>query len=317
MRAGVYEEIPAFLPCGEETLTAVHTRPLGGRKGIGFIFLLGRGTGGSFGRRRLTARVCRRLASEGFDALRIDYHGVGGSTGTVGLMTASRPFTADLEAGVRWLKENGIERVVLAGSCFGARTALGLATQTPGLHGVVLAVMAMGDAVGPGVERPVVMDAVPWAKIRRGFRPQAWGRLFSDPRRRRRYLGYARSLARAVVATGRAKRSRGDDYWVSPGVLEPLEELAARRVPVLCVYGSEDWSYRQYRRARSGRVGELLDAPGSSLHEIILEGKIHDSDQVEIQDELIECISEWMASLPPAPGGTEERGADAAAGIGS
>lgn len=300
-----YEEIPVFIPCGEEILSAVHTRPAAHPRGLGFIYLLGRGTGGSFGRRRLTVRMCRRLAGERVDALRLDYHGVGESTGSVGMMSSTMPFRADLDAGIRWLRANGIERVVLAGTCFGGRTVLASAPHVEGLAGVILVALSFGDAVRPWVEQAVVLESMPWKKIRRGLHPSVWRGLF-DPERRGRYFAYARSLGRAVLTTRRARHAvRGEDYWVSPSVLDALEDLARWRVPVLFVFGDDDWSYRQFQRARKGRLGRLLDAPGSVMELTVFEGRVHDSGQLEIHDQLIERVSEWVGRLSVSAGTLE------------
>lgn len=290
------EETPVFLRSDGATIFAVHTRPPA-PNGSGFVHLniLRHAVGGSWGPKRFTVRLSRRIAAGGYDALRIDYRGVGESTGTVGLMTTTRPFTPDLDAGLEWLASRRIGSVVLAGTCFGGRTALAAAPEVAGLRGVVLIATSVIDEVREGTDGPVALQSFPWDKLRRGLRPRVIRGLL-DPRKRRQYRGYLGSLRKSTVATMRA-RSRHDDYWVSTRFLEPLDRVVDRGVPVLFVYGTADWQLADFERARAGRLGQILDKAGPRAEVAVLEGRVHGAVDPRVDDAVIDLVADWVARL--------------------
>lgn len=303
-------EVPVFMPCGDDVIFGVHSRPTAAPRDTGFVHFQGRGTGGSWGRKRFTLKLCRRLAALGFDALRLDYHGVGESTGSTGTLSTTRPFTEDVGAAVRWMEEQGIGGVVVSGTCFGGRSVLAHAPEVARLRGVVLISANLTDEVRQGVTTPVVMRWVlPWHKLRRVFRPRVWRGLL-DADRRRSYIGYMRSLRRAVPATIRARRSTPyGDHWVSPRYLGPLEALADRGVPVLFVFGREDSAYAQFEEARRGRLGDLLERAGGGFRVEVLEGKVHGATSMAPEEAVIDLVCEWMAALPAGAGEPDRVGA--------
>lgn len=291
------DERPVFFPAAGEDLFGIITEPTDKPKGVAVVLLTG-GAVPAPNRNRLSVKIARRVAALGYHALRLDYHGVGESTGELDSYRLDRPYADDLLGGVRLLQEQGVSGVVLAGTCFGARTALAAADRIPALHGVALLAPPIRD-FEMGVRR---IEATPTSRyVKRALSRQAMRGLL-DARRRRSYLRVARTKARAAVGLSRTvSRARvGDARAVSPHFSEPLRKLAARRTPVLLAYGTDDEFYGPFRAARS-ELAAALDAPGARIEERLVPGRIHGLSRLPVQGEVAALIEQWLVGLAGSP----------------
>src|SRR5688500_18185877 len=115
-----WREFPVFLPMGEERLCAVITAPADGAPAhdLGAVLL----TGGNYTRthrNRMWVRTARALAEKGFASIRVDYHGVGDSTGTAHF-DMEIPFDKDALAAAAFLKRaTGVQKLAVVATCFG------------------------------------------------------------------------------------------------------------------------------------------------------------------------------------------------------
>jgi pimeloyl-ACP methyl ester carboxylesterase len=247
-------------------------------------------------RNRLSVRVCRGLASLGFAAMRCDYHGTGESTGTLEGFTLRRPFTEDVVAAVGRLREMGVERVVLSGSCFGGRCALVAATELEDVEAVVLLATSPRDYERG--ERKSTKAAESWGLgryVREAVRPRRIRGLFQR-RARRSYAKYARAKLRAMGTHDRPD----EPEIVSESYAGALRKLLDRRVPVVQLFGSDDSSFEEYRAAAAGPLaGDLARAPG--LVDVrTIPGKIHGFLSRPIQDDVVDAIQIWGAEFMAA-----------------
>jgi len=297
-------ETPVFFPAGADTLFGVFTRPPADTRGTAALLLVG---GGSIAtnRNRISVRLARRLGADGFHAMRLDYHGVGESTGVLARQpTVSEPFLSDLEGTVRWVKAQGIDRLLLIGSCFGARTALSSAPDLGGLQGVVmisppLRDLAMDEEVGTRLASRVGA----WQAVRRALSFRAllgW----RDPARRRTYVQFMKVKARMLWLLPTRLRHRDvDDSWVSRELLEPIQALARRRVPVLFIFGTKDYHYEDFLLAQQGRLGTALKkAPLTEV--LVIEGPVHAFPNVEVQERVLELTFDWLERVATSRSGT-------------
>jgi pimeloyl-ACP methyl ester carboxylesterase len=140
-------DVPLFVPYGDEHVAAVLTLPDGDPRGLVLLLQLF-GVGRSH-KNGLWTRTSRSLARRGLASVRIDYLGLGDSTGgvlpvvgwdnlAVGECLAVTEVAADLI---------GVESIAVAGNCYGARTALAFAAR-------------LWTCVAVAVVPPGVMDAV-------------------------------------------------------------------------------------------------------------------------------------------------------------
>ena len=313
-----HDETLLFFEAGEESLFGIFTRPTVEPLGVAVIVLPG-GGGGTTNRNGISVRLCRRLAAEGYHALRFDYHGIGESTGVVEQFRVDEPFVEDLEGAVRWVKAQGIDKIVLFGNCFGARTALSYAPEVEGLEGVALGSPGPRDfAMGERTSTRLAIEWSLWDYIAKGLRPQTVRELF-DPKRRAKMARIIRTKRKALSAKVRRRVGLAVEHDprlvpVSPLFLEPLEALVQKRVPVLFIYGEEDDFFAEFKRAQSGRLGKILARGAGHVEIRTLPGEVHGFARTKAQGPVIDVVSEWLAErrATDADGSSLRRGAQKA-----
>lgn len=293
--ATTHNERPVFFSAGAEDLFGIITEPTAEPRNVALILLTG-GAVPAPNRNRLSVRIARRVAALGFHTLRFDYRGVGESTGVTESYRLDRPFAEDVLAGVRCLEAQGIQGFALAGTCFGARTALASVDRISRLRGVALLAPPVRDfEMGT-----VAIEAKPTAHyVKRALRLRTMRRLL-DPDRRRLYGRMARTKLSAVARSSRVVPGPARDE-VSPRFAEPLAQLASRGVPVLLAYGSDDEFYGPFREARP-KLAALLEVPGARVEERLVPGRIHGLSRLAVQDEVANLIEDWLPRLDGVPG---------------
>jgi pimeloyl-ACP methyl ester carboxylesterase len=258
---------------------------------------------GSSHRNRLNVRLCDDLAARGFHALRFDWHGVGDSTGSVSRFDLNRPFTDDVLGAVGWLRARSIERFVLVGTCFGARTALAASERVPGLEGIYLISVPIRGSGSPlrrvgAPERLASRHG--FLSLARHARPS----VLLDHLRDERYRRLARRfvIARARALVGRRPETPGVDVaavgmdWVSDDVVASLLANAARHVPTHLVFGDEDHSYREFLAASgTGPLRGLREGDGVRVE--VLPGEVHGLHRVSTQEAVTRSILGWVDAL--------------------
>lgn len=294
------EEQVGFFPAGGETLFGVVTRPTVDPLGMAFIVLPGGGRSLAMGRSRFQVRLCRDLAAMGFHAMRFDYHGGGESTGVVDRFRMGEPFSEDLAGAARWAESLGIDRSVLMGSCFGARTALSFAEGHEGVEAIVLVTPVVRDPTKG--EGSTTMLATRWGIGRylwKAFTPRVLAGLF-DRRRRKVYGAVARAKIRGL------RMKLGDEpewrriHIVSENFLRALRRVVDRRVPILILFGTEDDYRVDFEEARGGELGRLLERAGSLAEIVTLPGRIHGFTTLEAQESVAALIHEWCSRIASA-----------------
>jgi uncharacterized protein len=295
------QEMPVFFTADEGTLFGVFTRPIGEPVGDGVLVLAGGGAPLSTNRNRLSVRLNRRLAADGFHAMRFDYHGVGESTGAMERFRLHEPFVGDVDAATRWMERQGVRNFILVGSCFGARTALSAASRMKNLGGLILIAVPIRD-FEQGQKKGTKL-AREWSLGRyalQSLHPRILRGLF-DPRRRRIYMKLLRTKLHALSATMRGRfgsRKQIDAGWlapISPQFMKSLSSVLDRGVPVLLVYGTEDEYFEEFRRASTSDLGAILHRGRDRVELTTLPGQVHGFMTVEIQDAVLELVTEWIA----------------------
>lgn len=290
-------EVPAFIPSGGDRLLGVLTKPTVPPLGCAAIVLPAGTSPLSTARNQVPVRICRDLAALGFHAIRIDYHGAGDSTGTLEGMSLGEPFVEDVAGAVQWLQQQGLKRFVFIGSCFGARTALAVAAQVEGLTGLILMSMPVAD-FGVG-DRSGLDAALGWGittYLRKTLRLRTIRGLF-DPHHRRVYARYARAKWKTLVTRSGDRRPRDWRDLTSPKLIQSMEDVARRRIPVLMLYGTDD-GYRQgFLQASEGELGRVLrSAPQTIKHQTVA-GQLHGFTRLDVQGLAIKTVLDWSGEL--------------------
>jgi pimeloyl-ACP methyl ester carboxylesterase len=295
-RATTQEETPVFFRAGDEHLFGIVTLPKTGATGTGLMMLTGGAVPISSGRNDMSVHLCRRLAGMGHTTFRFDYHGAGESTGVVERVELGTTHVQDTLAGVGVLREHGARKIVLAGSCGGARNALSAAKDVPELQSLILFSLPLRELerVASRAHRRAAREWSLWQYVRRALRPKTW-RGFFDRRLRRVYLAFAKERIRAGRRRGTASRATRPGAGItSPTVQEDLIQVIRRGIPILLVYGDEDDYYKDFLRDQSERLGGILER-GSDLVELkVFPGKVHSFHTLELQKQLRALVYEWL-----------------------
>jgi len=145
VRARANDENFVYIPDGTDHVFGVLTEPVGKPSGLGVLLLPGLVYVLSTNRNRAFVNLARDLAGYGHRVLRIDYRGVGESTGVIGPYALDDPNPADVVAAVECLAAGHQTDLVVVGSCFGARTAMHTLAEDARLRGMVLLAPPLGD----------------------------------------------------------------------------------------------------------------------------------------------------------------------------
>jgi pimeloyl-ACP methyl ester carboxylesterase len=285
-------EIPVYLPGPDGDLFGILTAPSGAALGIGVIILPGGAPNMvAFGRNGVAVALAWRLAALGFHVMRFDYHGLGDSDGDVSEFRLTNPFIGDARVVAEWMESLGIQRFVLAGVCFGARTALAVSPEIEGLEAVVLSSMPLGDD-------PDVRRAAEWRMgryLRRNLTVRKLRSLFDASRRKAFFSLVARRIRTAIrMATAPAD----EDHGVSRSVLSQLDALVDRRIPLLFMFAREDALLRDFREGQGGQLGAILRRAGQVVAvEDALDPLLHSLAALTAQDAYIDVTERWLRNV--------------------
>ena len=296
-----YTEAPVFLQAGDDTIFGIVTHPRGRIPRTGFIILPGGATPLTTNRNRLSVRICRHLAALGIMSMRCDYHGTGESTGQLQQIRLDQPFVEDVAAAIAHLKEMGVERVILAGSCFGGRTSLATAAVSDDVAAVMLIATSprdymMGERVG-------AKKAADWSIPRyllEAIRPRTLRGLF-NPRLRRSYAMHVRTKLRLMTGTLPGGKRRLEERPMGTEIVSAhfdrhIRSLAGRGVPVLLLYGVEDGFLGEFHAAAEGPLADVMNEALGSIQVRTVPGRLHGLTTVAIQDAVFDEVVAWAGA---------------------
>jgi pimeloyl-ACP methyl ester carboxylesterase len=291
----VPDEVPRWFRAGAETTLGVLTRPVAPARDVGVIFLNGGHGGSSAGKNRVHTRMADDLARRGFHSLRVEWHGIGDSTGEIDEFVMDDPFVGEALGAVQVLRDEGISRVAIYGECFGARTAVVCQDQIPELCAMFLVTLVIRDgALSEQTPQRVVSDLDTGDFVKRLDRVRHLG----DPEKRALYLKLIRSKSKQLLTTAKLRASGSRlEPWVSPQVVAGLDDLGARGIPVHLVYGTSYWDPHtgDFVRIRD----DLRPMRHDSITAEIVDEMIAGYRTLHVQDRLIPMVGEWMDRAVP------------------
>ncbi len=281
----IYEERPVFFDAAGAQLFGMLTLPSRIAPGSPAVVMLPGGAWmpGSH-RGSFFATMARRLAGLGVPTLRVDYHGVGESSGHVSHYNIRDLFVDDVVGATGVLRELGFEDVMLVATCFGARTALAAGSLSSVRAMALLAPPLLDYSVEEGLRESSVAT-----HVRKGLRFSVL-RGLANPRNRRAY-------AKVIRAKLDNLRQRGADSTVSRGFLRDLSAVAERDVPVLLAYGEDDEYYTDLVRARDGRLGRLIAQAAGRIEVATCPGRLHGFAWFPAQEFAIDTVCTWIGRI--------------------
>jgi pimeloyl-ACP methyl ester carboxylesterase len=291
------DEHVTFLDAGPETIFAVLTMPVSAPLGIGVIILPGGGVPLTTGRNRMSVRICRDLSSMGFHALRLDYHGAGESTGSIRQLRLDQPFVRDVEAAMSFMRLQGVERFVLVGSCFGARTALAAAAEFSEVAGIAMISCPVRDfEMGQPHSVLAAERRSIWRYLARSLHP-VWLRRLTTRQGRATYMRFGKAKLRSIFRRLSSHESGGerDVSRVSPRYLDQLRSVIGRGLPILLIYGDDEYLYEDFLRAQDSELGTMLNEASEYITKDVLEGSVHGFTRVKVQEEVHDRVRAWLS----------------------
>lgn len=291
----VPEEVPRWFQAGDETVLSVLTRPIAPARDVGVIFLNGGHGGSSAGKNRVHTRMADDLARRGFHSLRVEWHGIGDSTGEIDEFVMDDPFVDEALGAVQVLRDEGISRVAIYGECFGARTAVVSEDRIPELCAMFLVTLVIRDgALSEQTPQRVVSELDTGDFVKRLDRVRHLG----DPEKRALYLRLIKSKSRQLFTTAKLRAGGSKlEPWVSPQVVAGLDDLGTRGIPVHLVYGTSYWD------PHTGDFVKIRDDLKPMRHDSItaeiLDEMIAGYRTLQVQDRLVPMVGEWMDQAVP------------------
>lgn len=281
---------PLAIPIGDAHAFGILIRPE--VKGpLTALVLPGAGNFGNGGPPLLT--LCRRLATSGSAAMRLDYLGLGESTGGITRLRANAPRATDPHAAVEHLRQLGHANIALVGLCYGGRVAVETAQLVPDLAGLALLappLAAKGEMGDSWTFRTL---------LRRVLRPSRW-RNFLQPEHRRTYAliikRFVRSRLRSpeIPAETRIPDSeRPPDPWF----VDALEKLATRGVRVLFVAGEVDKCLADLKRPEAQDLYTMLTTPDTGMELAVVPGSVHTFRDQDVVNAVTDIVAEWSQRI--------------------
>jgi pimeloyl-ACP methyl ester carboxylesterase len=261
--SGEVVDVPIWIPASER-LGGVVSIPPEGDSDLGVVLMSGRARDRCH-RNGMWVRAARELAARGSYVLRLDYPGVGHSSGEPHIFDLESPPAWPMEAAGRFLvDETPVERLILAGSCFGARIALSAAAEMDRV--VSVAMVAPPVFVrGPSRARRLVWSA------ERMLGPLLPDRPGEDLTRQRFY------------------ESAPTERRVSPTFKAAIRPVLERcEVYFLC--GTDDMEWEELRFAL-----DHLRLPEDRYELEVVPGIVHAFRSTGVQDLTIDRLAAWCS----------------------
>jgi pimeloyl-ACP methyl ester carboxylesterase len=279
-------EYPVFVPFEDDHLAAIITVPEGDPRGL--AVLLPGGSAARSHRFQVWTRTAEQLAEHGVATVRMDYRGIGDSTGTLPVWLMSDPPVAQVLAVTRFaMHATGTDRVCVAGNCMGSLLALEVAVALPECVGGVL------------IRMPVLSPSAVSKQLERV--------------RRWKLSHRARSSAflRRAVARPLGNRKKRTNPRLQGYVRTVLE-----RGELLLLYSEEDFTFNERVAAELERLRTRLPKDLRGRFELtVREGKgLPGLQSLTVQQVVIETVAGWIGDRlgVPLPGAGAEPGTNAA-----
>lgn len=288
------DELLLYLSADGEDFFAVVTRPPAAGNGTGVVILSDARWVSTLGMNRFYVDLTRALAGSGFHAVRFDYLGVGESAGATRKYRLDAPLVAEARALATWLRDQGMERVVFLGTCYGARVALDAAAGTDLVDGVAMFPPVLRDH-----EKGERAASLPVSEMaRRALRTRTVAALRS-PSERRRYVRVARTKLRQLARPGQTGSeggaTRSGFEWVSPRFVDPLADLVGRGLQVLFLFGEDDDFYHDFKRGYAGPLGQVIEPAGDRVEVVTVPGRTHGLATIDTQQAVADALKSWLA----------------------
>lgn len=296
--AGLNRTVTLKLRNGVELSGILH-EPARPRTDLGVI-LLSPGVKSRVAPHRLYNKMAARFVEAGCRVLRFDFHGLGDSGGSVPERTLPElyrsiqtgRYVADTRAAVQWMHSAcGVERVVLAGLCGGAITAVLAAAGQRNIAGIIalgLPVVLDGSAGDKTAQMTLgQLEGIRKGYVRKLLDPSSWLRLLT-------LRTDVRLLLRSFTAPLLGRRRPRLPENVNPLFPPAFRKLLAARRPVLLVFSGADRLYWEFREKFYEIHKADVDSHPGLLDVRVIEEANHILSFTEWQREMLDSCTSWL-----------------------
>lgn len=296
-RATTADEVPVYLPAGQEHVFGILTRPTGPSNGTGVLCFHAGAQNLTSHRNRVYTRLCRDAAGAGYTALRMDFHGTGDSSGVLTDRGVSGQTTLDVDVAVRWLTEQGARRIVVVGTCWGGLVALVAAAR----HEVVVSACLISPPLyfletgGSVTQGPRPKHERMSRAISHGLQPHVLKLLVTERQYRKWVIDRVRQrVSRSVAARfGRRRSTRPGDDHVSVSPENLFAPLLRRHVPIRVLFGEQDETYLD--QLKLGAMPSL-EAAAEIMDTVITPVTVHRLPTVQAQQTVLAFVEDCLSS---------------------
>jgi hypothetical protein len=134
----------------------------------------------------------------------------------------------------------------------------------------------------------------------RAMKPRVIGALLRRDRRGA-YLRIARNSLRSRLSKSYRDAHREGLARPSDRLLTDVSEFLVLGIPLLLIAGTDDPGADAFQRAMSTELGEVLGTAQSLVETRVLVGNVSATDNVVIQESVIDLTAEWLSGLFAAP----------------
>ncbi len=287
---GKQEQALAFGP--RRSLCGILTQPARPLEHAPIVVLLSAGILHRVGANRLHVTLARRLAAQGYCAVRFDLSGIGDSEPREDALSLFDGALADIREVLDQLERTrGTKEFVLAGMCSGAMHALAAAHGDPRVVGAIMLDLFIPRTRGFYVRHWLRKSANfggAW-RLLTGRHPM-WGRL------RRRWSGQGDGSA----STSGEELTGPTLEKVRAGMTRAFETVVNRDVKLLAVFTEGHPGHHNYRRQLLHAFPDVRF--GSVLRLEYLRGADHTFTLLRNQERLVALVSDWIGELFPGDG---------------
>jgi hypothetical protein len=297
-------QYPVFVPMGREHVAAVITLPDGDPRGLVGLFQGGGGAPKSH-RHAIWRRTAEGLAEVGIASVRMDWCGVGDSTGEAHFAFDRLPVGEGF-AVIDFARDAvGTKALGVAGNCMGARVGLQIALRMEDCQSVAMVMLKP-------LSRPRLKRAEGLVNEGSESNGDNAAKQAHGPRRERRPA--ARMLAKVPSLDSLARKIYWRTQWRRTAPLLKVVSAVRKQAEVLIMEDDAEKEKGRLQQAlnalrREDHVGpfELKDLPG---------GAIRVFDNIERQQFVIDNLVDWFdRTMPKQPAEEAPRDPEAPAGV--
>lgn len=285
----------AALIDGPPALVAILTEPPEGAPSDEkpAVILLNAGLVHRVGPNRLYVHLARRLAAQGFPAVRFDHSAVGDSPARTDSMPFGESSILETQQVMDWAhRRSGAARFCLMGLCSGAVTAFRTACRDRRVAGAALLnARGLGGEtgwIGHVENRWQAREYVRKLFTKKGIWKVATGR-----------APYARALEVARKRYKDVVRGAARASGTAAAVGSEMQALIERGVRLLWLSSAEDSSREYFKLITSGRLAHLRSR--DRLRCVTVGRSNHTFDNLDVQAQVLDGIENWALEGWPAP----------------